>query len=103
MKRTTATPDEDRTMKTLRAPIVLLALAAAAVFTPSAPARDVIEINPDRYGAIAFSPSTGKYGYSYDCGSRAQAERIALSYCKESDARPLTWVQFGWAVLVIAD
>ena len=33
------------------------------------------------YGAIAYSPSTGKYGKSRNCPSRAQAERAAIADC----------------------
>jgi hypothetical protein len=35
----------------------------------------------DNYGAIAFSQSTGSYGYSYDYGSRGSAEQRALNDC----------------------
>jgi hypothetical protein len=90
-------------MKCLHASLMLLALGVAAVFTPKAPARDVIEIDPDRYAAVAFSPSTGKYGYGWNCGSLGQAERIALSYCQEPDAKVISWVRFGWSVLVISE
>ena len=61
------------------------------------------EIDPDRYGAIAYSPKTGMYGYGWNHGSRAAAEKAALSECKADDAKVVTWVQFGWAALVIAD
>jgi hypothetical protein len=90
-------------MHSLRASILLLALAAAGVFVPNASARDGVEIDSSTYAAIAFSPSTGKYGYAWNCGTLTQARRIALSYCKESDAEVVTWVQFGWAVLVIGE
>ncbi len=36
------------------------------------------------YGAIAINPQTGSTGYSYDYGSRYNAERAALNYCKGS-------------------
>lgn len=34
------------------------------------------------YGAIAFSSQTGAHGYSYNAGSRGQAERVALANCR---------------------
>ena len=36
----------------------------------------------NNYGAIAYSPSTGAHGWSYDYGSRAAAEDVALSACR---------------------
>jgi hypothetical protein len=36
----------------------------------------------DNYGAIAYSPSTGAHGYSYDFPSRGQAETRALAECR---------------------
>ncbi|MBX3573941.1 MAG: DUF4189 domain-containing protein [Mesorhizobium sp.] len=38
------------------------------------------------FGAIAFSPQSGAYGYSYGAGTRAQAERIAMSNCRANGA-----------------
>ena len=35
----------------------------------------------DNYGAIAFSQGTGRYGYTYDYGSRGSAEQGALNNC----------------------
>jgi serine/threonine-protein kinase len=90
-------------MNLLRSAVALLALSVAAVLTPAAPARDNVEIDPDHYAAIAFSPSTGAYGYGYDCGTLGQAQRLALSHCREADARVICWVRFGWAALVIAE
>jgi hypothetical protein len=53
----------------------------------------------EKYGAIAYSPATGKYGYSSDCATRAGAEKLALSNCIASDARIAIWVKDGWAAL----
>jgi len=39
------------------------------------------------FAAIAYSRSTGTYGSSSDCSTLAEAERGALSHCKEHDAR----------------
>ena len=38
------------------------------------------------FGAIAFSPQSGAYGYSYGAGTRAQAERVAMSNCRANGA-----------------
>jgi hypothetical protein len=37
----------------------------------------------DNYGAIAYSPSTGAHGWSYDYGSRSAAENVALAGCRK--------------------
>ncbi len=34
------------------------------------------------YGAIAYSPSSGVWGYSYNYGSRGSAQRRALRECR---------------------
>jgi uncharacterized caspase-like protein len=37
----------------------------------------------DRYGAIAYSPSTAAQGWAYDLSSQAEAESVALAKCRE--------------------
>jgi Domain of unknown function (DUF4189) len=62
------------------------------------------------YGAIAYSKSTGVYGYAWGQDSRADAERVALRNCDGSDASievhgKNAWIAFahgsdgssGWA------
>jgi hypothetical protein len=55
------------------------------------------------YGAIAYSPSTQKYGYSYNCYSLAEARLVALQNCPVSDAKVVVWVHNGWAALAVND
>lgn len=88
-------------MKTLITTFVLASLALCFFPTP-APADDVT-IDSNSYAAIAFSPKTGKYGYAWNHSTRAGAEKAALSECKADDAKVVTWVKFGWAVLVIGE
>jgi len=82
----------------IRIAALTLAVALAPAF-----ADERVVVNPDRYAAIAYSPATGAYGYGYDCGTRREAERRALAECDAPDAKLLTWVQFGWAALVVSD
>lgn len=89
-------------MKTLVATFVLSALTLGFCPAPTAQA-DEIKIDPDKYAAIAFSPKTGKYGYAWNHNTREAAEKAALAEVKADDAKNLTWVKYGWAVLVIAD
>ncbi len=53
----------------------------------------------EKYGAIAYSPATGKWGYSNQCDSRQRAEQIAMENCPAADARVAIWVKNGWAAL----
>jgi Domain of unknown function (DUF4189) len=45
------------------------------------------------YGAIAYSRTTGAYGYSYSWGSRAKAESVALQNCakRAKDCEATVW------------
>jgi serine/threonine-protein kinase len=88
-------------MKTLVSTFALLAFTLT--LRPAPVAADDVKIDPDRYGAIAFSPKTGKYGYSWNQASRSAAQKKALDECEADDAKVLTWVKFGWAALVIAE
>jgi hypothetical protein len=88
-------------MKLLRAAFALLAFAAPFLAPPAGAENH--KIDPDRYGALVYSPKTGKYGYSWNHTTREAAEKAALAECKEPDAKVLTWVKFGWAALVIAE
>ena len=36
----------------------------------------------DNFGAIAYSPESGSVGWSYDAGSRRDAERMAMNNCE---------------------
>ena len=90
-------------MKTLCKSLVLsiLSLIGLAGFAPRANADVVIDF--DTYAAVAYSPSTGKYGYAWNYGSRGAAERVALSKCTEKDAKIVGWVKGGWLVLAIGE
>lgn len=56
----------------------------------------------DQFGAISFSPSTGKWGYSHGFTSRNAAEADAVMRCHVPDARAVVWVKNGWAALAQA-
>jgi hypothetical protein len=43
------------------------------------------------YGAIAYGPSSGRYGYSDNFADREQAEQRATSECGQSDCVIATW------------
>ena len=76
---------------------LVLGTAAARDF------RQVWVIDPDRFAAIAYSPSTGKYGYSYNYRSRSAAETAALGHLSQPDARIVCWVKAGFCALAKGD
>ena len=55
------------------------------------------------FGAIAFSQSTRRYGWSYRAADRPGAERIALQGCQADDARILVWGSNTFLALALAD
>jgi uncharacterized caspase-like protein len=60
--------------------------------------------NPaDRFGAIAYSPSTGAHGWSYDYATREEAERIALANCAQHarDCLVPIWFQNACGALAV--
>ncbi len=81
--------------------IVVIALFALGSLVTLAPTEARADGN--WYSAIAYSPSTGAYGYSYNCRSLAEAKQLALSYCDYEDARIVVWVRNGWCALAVGD
>ena len=56
-----------------------------------------------RYAAIAYSTTTGDYGYAWDHSSLGSAKAAALNNCKAEDAEIVGWVCDGWLVLAIGE
>jgi hypothetical protein len=55
------------------------------------------------FGAIAYSPETGSWAYSYGFRNRQAAEDDALNRCDGADAQIVVWVENGWAALAVGD
>ena len=72
--------------------IIAVAFAAAAR----------VEAGQDRYAAIAFSPSTGQYGYGNGFRTKAEAVERALEECGADDAIT-RWTRNAWIALAISD
>ncbi len=51
--------------------------------------------------AIAYSPSTGRWGHGEGYPNRASAETRALAECSTYDARVVVWVHHGYASLAV--
>src|ERR1700733_9615979 len=74
--------NQELLMNRLRSMLVLV-LTASIFLAPlhAVRAQQVIVFDGDTYAAIAYSPSTGKWGYGYNYGTRGGAERAALRTC----------------------
>jgi len=90
-------------MKTLRTPLVLSSLVLALLLMPAPQARADVTIDFNTYAAVAFSKSTGKYGYAWNYGSRYAAECAALARCPARDARIVAWVKGGWLAVALGE
>ena len=55
------------------------------------------------YAVIAYSPATGEYGYTSECSTFEEAEKVAVSRCKAPDARLGVWARNQWCALAIAE
>ncbi len=75
---------------------LLLTLALVVLASLFAPAQASAA---DLYAAIAYSPTTTKYGYSYNQPSRAAAENAARRFAKSPDARVVIWCKNAWCAL----
>lgn len=92
-------------MNVLRSLVVAVALTSFGLLGPvqNMWAQRVIVFDGDTYAAIAYSPSTGKYGYASNYGSRWAAETAALRNCAAKDAQIVTWVNNGFCALAVGD
>src|SRR6476659_9842070 len=75
-----------------------IVLAGLTIAAPAAKAFDF-----STYAAVAFSQSTGAYGYSWNQPNQCCAERAALSVCGADDAEIVGWVKGGFIALAIGD
>lgn len=55
------------------------------------------------YGAIAYSPATGRYGWSYKADERATAENLAIQSCGAADAITLVWGSDVYLALALGE
>jgi hypothetical protein len=87
-------------IRPLRSVIVAVVVAAAGMLWLAAPASARAD---DTYAAIAYSESTGRYGYSYGYSTRAAAENRAISECNTDDAQILVWGRNAYVALALSD
>ena len=55
-----------------------------------------------RFGAIAYSVSTGRWGIAYSYPTRHQAEISSEAYCGRWDCQAVVWVRGGCATIAKA-
>ena len=72
-----------------------LAIAALAASATQA-------LADDHFGAIAYSTSSGSYGYSYDYSSRGEAEDRALAECS-GDCKVVLWFKNACGALAVGN
>jgi hypothetical protein len=82
-------------MKNLTRGILFLIIALALGLGPSLQAAD-------SYAAVAYSPSTGRWGYGNGYPTKSQAISRALRECGRRDART-NWCRNAWLALAISD
>jgi hypothetical protein len=57
---------------------------------------------PDYYGAVAYSPSTGRFGSSWNFTSPDNAEKRAMQMCGRSDCRVLLELNDSCGALAVS-
>ena len=55
----------------------------------------------DKFGAIAYSESTRRYGYACGYDTREAAEQAARDACKADDAAVVVWAQNACCALAL--
>ncbi|MEN3370027.1 MAG: hypothetical protein V7609_2170 [Verrucomicrobiota bacterium] len=83
-------------MKNLTRGILLIVMALALGLSPA------LQAAGDTYAAIAYSPSTGRYGYGNGYPTKSQAISRARRECGRSDART-NWCRNAWIALAISN
>ena len=61
-----------------------------------------LEAAPDRYAALAFSKSTGRWGYGNGYATKEAAINRALLECGRRDA-VTKWAKNAWIALAVSD
>jgi hypothetical protein len=87
----------------------LCGILVLALLTGTVAAEELYRYTPppdkehNTFAAIAYSESTGKWGYAYDCGTGQEARRKALKFCKANDAQVLVVVGNMSCALALGD
>lgn len=86
--------------------IILCLFSSTDEYTALAWEEEIV-VQQDLYGALAFSPSTGAHGYSFDYANRAAAEKRAINECERQsgseDCRAILWFHNACGALAVGD
>lgn len=77
-------------------------ILSAALFSGTLGAAVQADTRYARFGAIAYSESTGRFGSSWQNSNRADAEELAISACNRPDCRSVVWFRNGCGALARA-
>ncbi len=66
-------------------------LAIAAILAMPLALSNATKASAGTFGSIAYSPATGRYGYSWNYNSRSQAQNAAIRECGVRDCRVVSW------------
>jgi uncharacterized protein DUF4189 len=83
-------------MKNLTRGILLAAIAITLAITPA------LQAAGDVYAAIAYSPSTNRWGYGNGYPTKSQAIARARRECGRRDAKT-NWCRNAWIALAVSD
>lgn len=75
--------------------IILVLLATFCLMPAMLPKATLAKSVDSKWGAIAYSYATGKYGLSYDYPTQAQAINSAVERCKAPDCKAVVWFENG--------
>ncbi len=90
----------------MHSPRLLLPIAlvlAGLTFLTAMPPVQAQPPNTTYWAAFAYSPSTGKYGYTYGWLAQSNAKRAALKNCKAVDAKLIAVVGNYYLALAKGD
>ena len=80
--------------------VVAVVILLVPVLSPLAHADDEYT---NYWGAIAYSQTTGKWGYSRHWLSEVNARRVAVKNCEAADAKVVIIVGNYWCALALGD
>lgn len=90
-------------MRTVLRSVAVLSLVLYLPFTPALQARQTDDNYTTYYAAIAFSQSTGRWGYSSGFSAEVNARRQSLKNCVAKDCKVVLMVGNGYAALALGD
>lgn len=83
--------------------VALLLLVLNPIVMPALQARQTDDNYTTYYAAIAFSQSTGRWGYSTGFSAEVNARRQSLRNCVAKDCKVVLMVGNGYAALALGD